>query len=611
MCIKLRRHFRCAPTVYHAREYLIKCSNPTFNLAHLRSGTIADDNLPHCLLDQNLKVREEWYYNPGARQASQHDHTDVCPNCSGEGDVPVKNPIIVRMNPHLPEDADDEGPEASLRRRAYFEFARTTDPSGHFAIQYCNSLLIWLYTCMFSPASSLYGDKPDAAVVGTEWDEDDEELAELGFADVMVYLLNELVCRSTAFHPSPARLLPRDDSALDEADTDENELGFALPAAGCSCALTKKPFLNNWASHIRRQEANTTYGALMVDKDNFLRDDLRPALRHQEIVFARHKGLQTAVERDERFRAVTSLPMLEIMRPNALELFDRNRALIRDCANILDHCRSETGATGRGRVFNHPFEQLARAELLGWARLIVANDIGISLSLARDILAVFGGLVVRFDPRPSPYSQGSILPAPAPPDFAQCIAETANEYPVSVTEWVRDSTAFYLADGSFGSRFIGEANAYIDHERERCLLIRKNRMEASESELDALRRAGNDSCPICLETFDDHLPSTRWSSRPWQNRRCYEQNRGHWCGVVCLIQFGRAIPDSAPTFPAGAVRNAPPPTCPLCRTEFQDSSPNSVAGVSIGWAENQNANMGGDRGGGDFEDSDDGDPMEL
>ncbi|KAH6619463.1 hypothetical protein B0J18DRAFT_481951 [Chaetomium sp. MPI-SDFR-AT-0129] len=615
MCIKLKRRFLCAPGVYHTCEYLIKCSNPSFNIDHLISGTIANDNLPLCFQEENLEFREEWYYTP-TDPGHGDDNRERCPDCTGEGDVPLREPVKVGTNPQGSQEPDDDGPMATKRRRVYFEFCRTAKSGGDFAMEYCNSLLIWLYTRMFSRLSSLCEALPDAAIVPTGWDDDDEELQLLEMADDMVYLFNELVCRATAFHPSPSRLLPRDDYPLDEQGGEDDGLGFAFPSSGCSCRLTKKPFLNNWASHIRRKLANEAFAALMADGNGGLAQDLRPALRHQEIVFARQKALQAAVERDERFKAVTSLPVLEIIRPSMSSRAFRNYTLTRDCDALLNRCRSEGKTRAPNGLYNHPLEQTARGELLTWARLILVHDIGISLSRARDILAVFGGLVVRFDPRPSPYSQESPLPAPDPVDFARCINETVNEHPTAVTEWVRETTKPFIEARDFEHPFADAATSYIHHEVYRYWLIRDNHKEATEAEFDALRRAGDDTCPICFETFDEHPPSTQYSSRPWQNLVCYEKGRGHWCGAVCLLKFGRAISDDVTAFAPNSVAEGPPPRCPLCREEFlgSDESSDEAAERDIAGAGNQDVVMGGYGGDADNagpEDVDVGDPMEI
>ncbi|KAK4044423.1 hypothetical protein C8A01DRAFT_12212 [Parachaetomium inaequale] len=520
MCIKLTRHFWCAPTVEHVCQYLIRCSNPTFMPEDLAGEEVAGRQRRPCLEEGNLETHEEWY-----RQA--------CPSCTGEMDTPRVTCVQVGS-------ITIPGPSEDARLEEYFSNADSVDDTDVVSV-YVQNLAYWLFSYFDSEEAS-YGDDGPSGMMRVE------ELA-AAQDERRTCVLNELVCQVHPEHGSPLRMVPGE-----EAQAMGGEMGFNLqsPDDGCGCLSTESPWLRNWALHVRRTVSTQVYVQMVEPDDDGVnqgRLDLAIDYDREQRTFRQCAALQKAAA-DKGPSALEALPVLEMLHRPKEVVDQRAQILEQDARSLILRCREDVMYLGGDRQEFERHE--ARASLLPWASFILTHDSGLSTGRAREILALFAARVVRYDPEWQEFE-----PRIWGYDAGQRLAQLANRYPAGVSVWAAETLELVRDAAAFEDEFNTRYADWEGEDRERVALVHRNLVVASQAQLEELRRSGDAVCPICLEHFDDH--SSAASKRPVQNRRCHQGGHAHWCGSACLVRFARTL-----------YGDAIEPRCPICRTNFED-----------------------------------------
>ncbi|EAQ92900.1 predicted protein [Chaetomium globosum CBS 148.51] len=532
MCIKLIRHFECSIMVEHTREYLARCSNPTYLIEDLVGSLPGPGGLGRrpCLDEGTLETREEWY-----KQA--------CPDCTGENEAPKEGCSGV-IEHNIPGRGDD-------RRYEYFSNAHLV-PYDDAVNVYAHNLAYWLLANIYSPdRSRIRNSTLWSGPMGT-------------YSDISVwqerntYIMNELLCQVDPGHGFLCRL------AVDESIPDEEstEFGLQLPHEGCPCPSTQKPWLCNWALHIRREAARDIYLQLM-DMSNGILDEANYKLQQEVINHCGNISKLTAANAiaDKGPSAPEALPVLEIQHPLGDALVDRGWVLGWDAGVMAElfACRvldEDDEPLGSAR-------HVSRASLLPWAVFILMHDSGLTLRRAREILALFASKVVRHYPDWRDFRPQLLTGY----DACERLAAVASLRPLYIPDWVNKTLGPLLNITDFNTKTRIKYTLWQKQDRGRVNSVWANVVTATDAQFQALRESGDTRCPICLEEFDDH--DSALPKNPVQNWHCYCRGNKHWINMTCLTKFARTLYNLADE------DAAPPPRCPICRTTFEDSESES------------------------------------
>ncbi|KAH6650342.1 hypothetical protein F5144DRAFT_625400 [Chaetomium tenue] len=523
MCIKLIRHFKCSATVEHTREYLARCSNPTYLIEDLVGSLPGPGGVARrpCLDEGTLETREEWY-----RQ--------TCPDCTGENEAP-KEGCVGAIDHDILGRGDD-------RRYEYFNNAHLV-PYDDAVNVYAHNLAYWLLADIYSPNRSYLKD-----ILGPMGDYSDISV----WQERNTYVMNELLCHADPGHGFLCKLVP-DVGTLDE---EGREICHQPAHEGCPCPSTQKPWLCNWALHLRRQAARNLYFQLM-DTEGSL-DEANYELQEEVINHCAEMSKVAVADAiaDKGPSAPEALPVLEIQHPLGDALADREWVLGRD-ARLMAHFFER-------RVLDEDFEPLgnaryvSRASLLPWAVFILTHDSGLTLRRAREILALFASKVVRYYPNWQDFKPQLLTGY----DACERLAAVASQRPLYIPEWVRDTLGPLTDSSSFNKKTEMKYTLWQMQDRDRVDSVYANIVTATDAEFQALRESGDARCSICFEEFDDHVSAL--AKNPVQNWHCHSRGNKHWMNMTCLTKFARELYNLADE------DAAPPPRCPICRTPFED-----------------------------------------
>ncbi|KAK3300769.1 uncharacterized protein B0H64DRAFT_449238 [Chaetomium fimeti] len=541
MCIKLIRHYECSSTVKHVCEYIIRCSNPTYMVEDLGEIMYVPGRRRRPCLDKGtLDTREEWYDD------------QACPDCTGENVAPETPCTRARehtggddYNPHVYfEEADEIEDDSDSDDDAFYAYEVEDDNAISV---YAQNLAFWLLAYMHSPSNPFDYINP---LPGTPMGDTDNPRV---MAERRMYVLNELLC---PVHPEHGCLckLDLDREALAAG---RREFGHQPPAVGCSCLAAQKPWLSNWAAHIRREKARSLYFELVKSENGA---DLEIAYGLQERIFAQCAALVKRAAAAKEESSPEALPVLEILQLPSDAIADRRRVLRKDAKLMVSLCEREHHEERHERHDEDSWNRLqGRASLLPWVNFILAHDSGLTLRRAREILGFFTTRVVRYKRKWREFKPRIL-------DYDACerLRVVASERPNDVCYWARETLGPYVKSTDFDTKL---GKDYVDwqlEDRTRASIVSRNMTKASDEKFEALKESGDTQCPICLEDFE---------TKPVQNWRCYQRGHRHWVHAPCLVKFGRTLLD----------RNrddvAPAPRCPICRTEFEDFTLEEIAAL--------------------------------
>ena len=523
MCIKLIRHFQCSATVEHVCEYLARCSNPTYMVEDLWRQGLGRERRP-CLDEGTLETREEWY-----------EH--ACSDCTGENPAPMKE-CVCAIDHAISGRNDDY-------RYEYFNNPDIV-PSDDAVRVYAHNLAYWLLAYMHEPDQPFDIDEPPPSVEHISY----EAPPSIVWDERRTYVLNELLCQVSPGHGCLCRLSVDEDAILTEG---RREFVFMEDDLGCSCPSTQDPWLCNWALQIRRDTAKDIYFQLTNLGGNL---EMESAYRLQERVIKECKRLGEAAAAKGP-SAPEALPVLEIQHPLGDAVAERNWVLGRDARLMTGGFENRIPDEDEEEYGRH----MSRASLLPWAVFILVHDSGLTLRRAREILALFAAKVVRYNPLWQDFK-----PQICGYDACERLAAVASQRPMFVEYWVGETLGPLVTDLTvFSKRLEMKYRLWQHQDRDRVACVRNNIITATDAQFQWLRETGDTRCPICFEDFDDHVSAL--SKNPVQNRFCYERGNKHWVGAACLIKFARILYNTADE------EAAPPPRCPICRTDFEGMQP--------------------------------------
>jgi hypothetical protein len=460
-------------------------------------------------------------------EAIDEEWDGPCPECQGLVNAlpshsgPYNRPLQPRTSTAKP--AADEDKEALA------------------VAQYVGSLANRLLTYLHAPNGPFYDTDPlryEPEIGG--WIED-------GLKERHMGILAELNCRVNPEHGCHLRL---------ETDEEHDE-GIFLSDDGtndCDCWSTYRPFLVNPALEIRRRVSMAVY-------IQFVRPltlgELEEARDFDRVWHEAQKLYKDSILGTDNPRSkIGHHPVLETLTIYPTKLVERGKAL-EDLSWELHRtylrCYQWRSLSDEDRQ-----RFRARLKMMKWVRLILANDTGLTLQRARKILIMFTFLFVKHDPRwqtrqANPYIGPNWLPV----ELIQRLGASVNRHYNDIARWVERTILLEMREAhSVGYRDTWRWRwHWADRKRTRAVL--DNVIPATEEELEALRNGvGETFCAGCGLDFDDHDTVFKIVVR---NKHCPPGSR-HWAIESCLVKLGRVL------FPPKMV--APPPRCPICRTEF-------------------------------------------